>query len=294
MDIAQHRLLGHRVARARPTADAHFATLDPQRRPPRTLNPCRRVEGVGGRHVGQQQIGLFVGRQRPKDLRQIAGLVQQHSDHRDACRGSQALAGMAPVQHHDVFRQITCLGFVDPGQQLPQNRGRLAPAGWPHGFADECACERTERQGLQGGLGGGSACGRHGGSQVIPAQVGLDGGLGHVCLPLGQILPVIDQVPGSRGDLVDLCQGFCQHSLWILWIYDSRYFQIAPWLTGLLAMVCLSAQIGLTPFTLVCQDVSFKVVGLYPSSLQVPICVACITMASRFMENLCLLLTRAH
>ena len=98
----------------------------------------------------------------------------------------------------------------------------------------------------------------------------------------------------SRGDLVDLCQGFCQHSLWILWIYDSRYFQIAPWLTGLLAMVCLSAQIGLTPFTLVCQDVSFKVVGLYPSSLQVPICVACITMASRFMENLCLLLTRAH
>ena len=51
----------------------------------------------------------------------------------------------------------------------------------------------------------------------------------------------------SRGDLVDLCQGFCQHSLWILWIYDSRYFQIAPWLTGLLTMVCLSAQIGLTP-----------------------------------------------
>jgi hypothetical protein len=38
----------------------------------------------------------------------------------------------------------------------------------------------------------------------------------------------------SHGDLVEFCQGFCQHSLWILWIYDSRYFQIAPWLTGLL------------------------------------------------------------
>jgi hypothetical protein len=72
----------------------------------------------------------------------------------------------------------------------------------------------------------------------------------------------------SHGDLVDVCQGFCQHSLWILWI--------APWLTGLLAMVCLSVQIGLTPFALVCQDVSFKVVDLYPSSLKVPIRVACL------------------
>ena len=95
----------------------------------------------------------------------------------------------------------------------------------------------------------------------------------------------------SHGDLVDFGQGFCQHSLWILWIYDSRYFQIAPWLTGLLAMVYLSAQIGLTPFALVCQDVSFKVVDLYPSSLKVPISIACITMASGFMENLSLLLT---
>ena len=113
------------------------------------------------------------------------------------------------MQHDGSFGQVTFLGFVDPGEQLPQHRGRLAPAGRPHGYADECACERTERQGLQGGLGSGAACWRPGSSQVIPAQVGLDGGLGQVCLPLRQILPVIDQVPGRRGDLeVPVLHGF--------------------------------------------------------------------------------------
>ena len=47
---------------------------------------------------------------------------------------------------------------------------------------------------------------------------------------------------------------------------------------SLLAMICLAAQIGLTPLALMCQDVLLQVMNFHPSRLQVPIGVSRISM----------------
>ena len=110
----------------------------------------------------------------------------------------QALTGVAPLQRRAVFDRGR---FVDACQQLAQHDGGIAATGARRERSGKNADNGAQRQGLQGRFGGGPLLGRAGRCQVIPATVGLAGGLGHVGLPCGLVLPVIDQVPGRRRDL---------------------------------------------------------------------------------------------